>query len=64
MGTGLTELVNQLITQITADLADDTPDISLYRAMLGQMVPAQANGDTGQTCRTSEYYGGWPAQAD
>lgn len=44
----LTEPVNQLITQITADLADDTPDISLYRAMLSQMVAAQANGDTGQ----------------
>ena len=44
----LTEPINQLITQITVDLTDDTPDISLYRAMLSQMVPAQANGDTGQ----------------
>ena len=44
----LTEPVIQLITQITADLADDTPDVSLYRAMLSQMVPAQVGGDTGQ----------------
>lgn len=42
----LAEPVNRLITQITADLADDTPDISLYRAMLSQMVSGQANGDT------------------
>jgi CRISPR-associated endonuclease/helicase Cas3 len=44
---GLTEPVSQLITQITVDLADDTPDISLYRAMLSQIVPARPGGNTG-----------------
>ena len=43
----LTEPIRQLIAQIAADLEDDTPDSSLYRAMLSQMVPAQADGDTG-----------------
>ena len=43
----LAEPIRQLIAQITADLEDDTPDSSLYRTMLSQMVPAQADGDTG-----------------
>ena len=59
----LTEPIRQLIAQITADLEDDTPDNSLYRTMLSQMVPAQADGDTAMTCRTSECCGGWPAPA-
>ena len=43
----LAEPIRQLIAQITADLQDDTPDTSLYRAMLSQMIPAQADGGTG-----------------
>jgi CRISPR-associated endonuclease/helicase Cas3 len=44
----LAEPIRQLIAQITADLEDDTPDTSLYRAMLSQMVPADADGGTSQ----------------
>jgi CRISPR-associated endonuclease/helicase Cas3 len=42
----LAEPIRQLIAQITADLADDMPDITLYRTMLSQMMPARARGGT------------------
>ena len=44
----LTDPVRQLISQVTADLADDTPDITLYRAMLSQMLTAQADTEAGE----------------
>jgi CRISPR-associated endonuclease/helicase Cas3 len=47
MAPSLAEPIRQLIAQITADLEDDTPDSSLYRAMLSQMVPAPGGGDAG-----------------
>ena len=37
---GLTERVEQLIAQISADVRDDVADIAAYRAMLGQALPA------------------------
>ena len=43
----LTDPVRQLISQITADLHDDTPDITMYRAMLSQMLTAQADTEVG-----------------
>lgn len=43
---GLADPIGQLITQITADLDDDAPDISRYRAMLTQMLPAPTDGAT------------------
>ena len=43
---GLTEPVDQLIAQITADLDDDAADIAAYRNMLGHMLPEpQPGGD-------------------
>jgi CRISPR-associated endonuclease/helicase Cas3 len=48
MAPELTEPVRQLISQITADLEDDTPDTALYRAMLSQMLAAHPDGKDGE----------------
>jgi CRISPR-associated endonuclease/helicase Cas3 len=44
----LAEPVHQLISQITADLDDDTADITEYRAMLSQMLTAYEDGEAGE----------------
>jgi CRISPR-associated endonuclease/helicase Cas3 len=42
VGPGLTEPVEQLIAQISADIEEDEADIAAYRAMLGQILPPPA----------------------